>query len=122
MKNIQKLEDGTYHPHDLMAHKIQIDMEEQNRKALNFFLDNDDKLEMLFKHYETIQSYHHAFDELIRKATDYRKQEENEAHWVLSADEINNMQKQLDEIHTKTADFILQFRNVQKTVMFTFEA
>jgi len=32
VKDIQKLEDGTYHPMDLMAHKIQIHMEEENRK------------------------------------------------------------------------------------------
>ena len=35
-KNIKKLEDGSYHPSDLMAHKIQMHMEEENRRALTF--------------------------------------------------------------------------------------
>ena len=41
---------------------------------------------------------------------------------MLKADEISNMQKQLDEIHEKSSTFIGSFRNVQKTVMFAFEA
>ena len=57
LKNIQKLEDGTYHPADLMAHKIQIHLEEENRRALTFLEKSDDKLTILFKHYETLQSY-----------------------------------------------------------------
>lgn len=61
---IQKMEDGTYHPADLMAHKIRAHMEEENRKVLTFVKPDDEKLEMLFKHYEMIQSYQHAFEEL----------------------------------------------------------
>lgn len=54
---IEKLEDGTYHPQDLMAHNIRTQLEQENRKALTFLERSDDKFEMLFKHYETIQSY-----------------------------------------------------------------
>jgi len=35
-KNIKQLEDGTYHPADLMAHKLQEHIEQENRKALTF--------------------------------------------------------------------------------------
>jgi ribosomal 30S subunit maturation factor RimM len=33
---LQQLEDGTYHPHDLMAHKIREHVEKENRKSLAF--------------------------------------------------------------------------------------
>jgi len=42
---------------DLMAHKIRVHLESENRKVMNFLLPQDDKLEILFKHYEMIQSY-----------------------------------------------------------------
>ena len=73
---VQKLEDGTYHPHDLMAHKIREHLEKENRKSLTFLDQKDSEIEMLYKHYQVVKSYQHAFDELIQKAQNYRKQEE----------------------------------------------
>ena len=66
-------------------------MEEENRRALTFFNEDDSKLDMLFKHYETILSYQHAFDEVIRRAKDYKSQEEHEAHWALKASELETI-------------------------------
>jgi hypothetical protein len=43
-------------------------IEEENRRALTFLDSKDDKLEILFKHYETLVSYHHAFEELVKKS------------------------------------------------------
>ena len=54
---IDKLEDGSYHPQDLMAHKLKEHLEQENRKALTFLKKNDNKLDILFKHYEVVQSY-----------------------------------------------------------------
>jgi len=88
LKNIQKLEDGTFHPQDLMAHKIQMHMEEENRRALTILDEKDDRLEILYKHYETIISFQHAFSQLIKKADDYRQQEEFEGHWTLKASQL----------------------------------
>jgi len=47
-----------------MAHNIRMHMEAENRKAITFLDKDDDKLEILFKHYEMIKSYQHAFKEL----------------------------------------------------------
>jgi hypothetical protein len=44
-----------------MAHKIQIHMEEENKKLLTLFGPNEPRYDMLFKHYETLHSYHMAF-------------------------------------------------------------
>ena len=33
---IPRLEDGSYHPQDLMAHKLREHLEQENRKALTF--------------------------------------------------------------------------------------
>lgn len=92
------MEDGTYHPHDLMTHKIREHVEKENRKALAFLDSKDSKIEMLYKHYQVIKSYQHAFDELNRKAADYRKQEEHEAMFSLKTTELQNIQTTLDEI------------------------
>lgn len=73
---VQEMDNGGYHPHDLMSTKLRDHLESENRKALTFLKKDDDKLEILFKHYETIQSYQHAFEELIKKAKEYREQEE----------------------------------------------
>jgi hypothetical protein len=59
-----------------MAHKIREHLEKENRKSLAFLDQKDSKIEMLYKHYQVIKSYQHAFDELIQKAQQYRKQEE----------------------------------------------
>jgi|TARA_B110000503_G_C6756658_1_gene253768 hypothetical protein len=56
-----------------MSTKLRDHLESENRKALTFLKKDDDKLEILFKHYETIQSYQHAFEELIKKAKEYRE-------------------------------------------------
>lgn len=69
---IDKMEDGSYHPQDLMAHKLREHLEQENRKALTFLKKEDTRLDILFKHYETVQSYQHAFEELIKKAKMYR--------------------------------------------------
>jgi len=37
-----------------MATKLREHLESENRKALTFLKKEDDKLEILFKHYETI--------------------------------------------------------------------
>jgi len=59
-----------------MAHKLKEHLELENRKSLTFLKKDDERLEILFKHYETVQSYQHAFDSLIDKAKMYRSQEE----------------------------------------------
>jgi len=79
-----------------MAHKIQFHLEEENRRALTFLEDKDEKLDILFKHYETIMSYQHAYEELIKKTQDYRQQEEHEGHWTLKASELAQIQTELD--------------------------
>jgi hypothetical protein len=56
---------------------------------------------MLFKHYESLISYNEAFKELIGKAQEYRKQEEYESHWLIKANELKSIQKELDMIHYK---------------------
>ena len=45
-------------------HKTQL----ASRKSLAFLDQKDSKIEMLYKHYQVIKSYQHAFDELIEKA------------------------------------------------------
>lgn len=67
-KNIKKQEDGSYKATDLLAHKLQMHLEEENRKAHTFLQENDSKTNMLFKHYENLLSYWRAFDELIKRA------------------------------------------------------
>lgn len=104
-KNIKKMEDGSYHPSDLMAHKIQLHIEEENRRALTFLEPQDDKLELLFKHYETLVSYHHAFEELTKKSQEYRQQEEHEGKWALNTKELAQIQTKLDEIAAKATSF-----------------
>ena len=99
LKNIKKQEDGTYHPADLMAHKIQIHMEHENRNALTFLDKEDTKLDMLFKHYESLLAYQHAFEELTNRATEYRQNEEHEGGWAIKGEELKGIQTNLDEIH-----------------------
>jgi len=60
---------------------------------------------MLFKHYETLVSYHHAFEELIKKSQEYRQQEEHEGKWALNTNELGEIQKMLDNIGNKTEKF-----------------
>lgn len=88
VKDIKKLEDGTYHPLDLMAHKIQIHLEEENRKQLVWFMETDKKNDVLFKHYESLLAYNDGFETLIEKAQEYRQQEEYESKWVMKANEL----------------------------------
>jgi len=71
-----------------MAHKLKEHLELENRKSLTFLKKDDERLEILFKHYETVQSYQHAFDSLIDKAKMYRSQEEQAAHFTLKTGEI----------------------------------
>ena len=63
-------------------------METENRKALTLLSDEDSRQMMLFKHYETLLSYHNSFDELIERTKQYREQEHNEATWTLSTREL----------------------------------
>lgn len=119
---IQQLEDGTYHPHDLMAHKIREHVEKENRKSLAFLDANDSKIEMLYKHYQVIKSYQHAFDELSSKAQQYRKEEEREALFSLKTSELANIQQVLDEIKQRTIAFHGQFEDCKTEVMNTFTA
>ena len=51
---VQEMDNGGYHPQDLMSIKLKEHLESENRKALTFLKKEDDKLEILFKHYETI--------------------------------------------------------------------
>lgn len=118
---VQQLDDGSYHPQDLMAHKLRDHIEAENRKALTFLKKDDDRLTVLFKHYETIQSYQHAFEELIKKAKEYREQEEQEAHFTLKASEIKKIQDNLDEMKERANAFNIQFANIKETVMSTFQ-
>jgi hypothetical protein len=48
---VKELDKNAYHPQDVMAAKLKSHMEEENRKALTFLKKEDDKLEILFKHY-----------------------------------------------------------------------
>jgi len=52
---------------------------------LTFLDDTDDKVEYIFKHYKTIQSHQHGYEEMIQKARNYKKQEEYEAHYMMNA-------------------------------------
>ena len=88
-----------------MAHKLQIHLEHENRGALTFIDKEDTKLEMLFKHYESLLAYQHAFEELIKKAKEYRENEEHEGHWSINANELDQIQIQIDEIHVKSLSF-----------------
>jgi hypothetical protein len=47
-------DDGDFHTIDIMCHKIRVNLEEENRKVMNFINQKDDRTEMLFKHYEMI--------------------------------------------------------------------
>jgi hypothetical protein len=67
-------------------------MEESNRRALTFFKEEDKKLDMLFKHYETLLSYQHAFEEVAKRAKEYKTQEEHESTWSLKAMELMKIQ------------------------------
>lgn len=51
-------------------------MEEQNRRSLTYANFEDSKQDLLFKHYKTIQSYQHAFEEFSGKVLSYRSEEE----------------------------------------------
>lgn len=70
-QNIQKSIDGTYHPADIVAHKMSAHLEQENRKALTFLTMDDDKTDYIFKHYKTVQSHQHAYEEMINKAKNY---------------------------------------------------
>ena len=105
-----------------MAHKIREHLERENRKSLAFLDSKDSKIEMLYKHYQVIKSYQHAFDELIRKAQQYRKQEEQEALFSLKTSELQNIQATLDEIKQRTVGFNAQFEECKEEVMSTFGA
>jgi len=63
-------------------------MEEENRKSLTLFGANESRYNMMFKHYETLHSYHTAFTNLIEKTKEYREQERFEAKWTLSTREL----------------------------------
>lgn len=119
-KNIQKLDDGTYHPLDLMAHKIQVHIEEENRKSLSFLLDSDSRFNILYKHYETLVSYNYAFKELMNKILEYRRQEEMESHWLSKTSELAGVQTELDMIHYKSSMFVAHYNQIKLTVMGTF--
>lgn len=77
---------------------------------------------MLYKHYQVIKSYQHAFDELVQKAQQYRKQEEQEALFSLKTTELQNIQTTLDEIKQRTVAFNGQFVECRDEVMKTFGA
>ena len=71
-KNIRQLADGSFHPSDIMAHKIQQHIEEENSKVLTMFNAGDKRGDQMFKHLMTLQGYGHSFEELINKAKEYR--------------------------------------------------
>ena len=102
---IQQLEDGTYHPQDLMAHSIRMHMEAENRKAITFLDAKDDKLEILFKHYEMIKSYQHAFIELQDKVKEYRREEHAEGHFAMKTGELGRIQSLLEEMKERAVSF-----------------
>lgn len=58
---------------------MQQHLEQENRRALTFLDPDDDKLEYIFKHYKTIQSHQHGYEEMIAKSKEYKKQEAYEA-------------------------------------------
>jgi uncharacterized coiled-coil DUF342 family protein len=90
--------------------------------SLSFLNKNDDKLTILFKHYETIMSYQHAFEELIKRAKEYRQQEEHEGHWAIKTSELGKIQYTLDEMRQRALAFNQQFDAIKTTVIDTFQA
>ena len=63
-------------------------------------------LRCFFKHYETLVSYHHSFEELVKKSKEYREQEEYEGHWALSTAELGEIQGKLDGLSSKASGFV----------------
>lgn len=74
--NVKRQENGEYHAADLLSHKIKMHMQAENRKSLTYAQAEDSKKDLLYKHYKTIQSYQHAFDEFSSKVLTYRSEEE----------------------------------------------
>jgi len=102
---IQALEDGTYHPQDLMSHSIREHLEAENRRAITFLKKDDEKLDILFKHYEMLKAYQHAFIELQQRAKDYRREEHQEAHFAIKTSELGRIQDSLNEIKERAVNF-----------------
>lgn len=96
---ISQQSDGTYHPGDLMAHKMQEHLETENRRALTFLNSDDDKMGILFKHYQTTQSHMNVYDELISKARRYRQDEGIEGAFSMKTSEIKDINRILHEIY-----------------------
>jgi len=65
-------------------------------------------------------SYQHAFEELIKKAVEYRSNEEHEGYWSMKASELEKIQIQISDIHYKSVMFNEKFGTVRKTMMDTF--
>ena len=105
---------------DLMSHKIRMHLESENRKVMTMLDQSDDRLDMLFKHYEMIQSYQHAFDELIKKAQSYRRQEEFEGSHTIKTSELTRVQNNLDQLRERADAFNKQFTDIKSTVIQTF--
>lgn len=121
LKNIRKLEDGTYHPADLMAHKIQIHVEEENRRSLTFVKKEDSKAEILFKHYESLVSYNVAFQELIDRAKEYLKLEEHESVWIANSEKLSKLQANINTVINQGSMMNSHFNNIRNKVFDTVQ-
>lgn len=77
---------------------------------------------MLWKHYKIVQSYEHAFEEFIGTIAGYRKQEEQEAEFRIKTSELQEIQKHLDNIASRTYNYVQQFDAVQKVIDEAFKA
>lgn len=93
---VRKQEDGTYHPADLVAHKMQQHLEHSNREALTFLKEGDEKGDYIFKHYKTVQSHQHGYEEMIKKAQDFQRNEEYEAHFAMNAQQMQTVAQTLN--------------------------
>ena len=88
---VQQVDEGKYHPADMLMIDVKSHMEEQNRKALTFLSDRDPKQEMLMKHFKVIQGYERAFDEFIKKINDYQSQEINAKEYSMKTAELGDI-------------------------------
>jgi hypothetical protein len=50
---------------------MQQHLEHSNREALTFLKEGDEKGDYIFKHYKTVQSHQHGYEEMIKKAQDF---------------------------------------------------
>lgn len=116
------MENGEYHPMDLLQQKIQNELFERNRNAHAYILNSDSRFDQFFKHYHTIMSYQHSYDELAQKAIDYRAMEDRMGLAAMKSQEIAQIQDTLTELKDQAVSFNQQFERIKETVVASFQA